>query len=412
MRALYVALTDRVAPRDFYALHNLVLRVYSGADRTAADVESPLVDFFGSGFDRNLYTGLTMGTNRVLDMPGEFVQESWFMYCYFPMPLQKGARIEIENLNTSPKPIGVMVHALTDRDPPAGKTLVFRARFRQENPCKSFDFPVIEASGAGRLVGAVLAVDCPRAEWWGEGDHKIWIDGERYPSIFGTGSADFFGNVAPLKPHKGALAGVTAIAPHGKNSCYRFLVADSIPFQSGLRFTLENWQVNRAQDVSYATVAYWYGQREEKIEDKPLKQADLKVPGLRIPSAVEVEGKLEVAGKPDESWGSPLKEVDAGSELSGGAGATITTASPVIATIRAAKAGEYKLRLRTVPGRSFENIDVADAAGKPIGSVKWAFTTDYTFDVGVVTLAAGDNKLKITCSKKASLDCWILESVK
>jgi hypothetical protein len=409
VRALYAALTDRFAPREFYALHNLVLRVYAGAGRKAPDVEAPLVDFFGSGFDRNLYAGLTMGTNKVLDMPGEFVQESWFMYCYFPMPVQKGARIEIENLNAGGKPIGVMMHALTDREPPPAAALVFRARYRQENPCKSFDFPVIEAGGAGRLVGTVLAVDCPRADWWGEGDHKIWIDGENYPSIFGTGTADYFGNVAPLKPHKAALAGVTAIAPHGKNSCYRFLVADSIPFQSGLRFTLENWQLNKAQDVSYATVAYWYGQREAKIEAKPLKPADLKVPGLRIPNSVEVEEKLEVADKPAESWGSTLKEVDAGNELSSGAGATITTASPVIATIRVANAGQYKLRLRTVPGRSFDNIEVADAAGKPIGTVKWAFTTDYIFDVGVVTLAAGDNKLRITCSKKASLDCWILE---
>lgn len=410
LRALYVAMTDRNAPRQFFAMRNMLLRIYAGPERAFPDVEAPLVDFFGSGFDRNLYAGLTMGTNKVLDMPGEFLQESWFMYCYFPMPLLQGARLEIENMNAEGRKIGVMVHALTDREPPRADALVFRARFRQENPCKSFDYPVLEAGGAGRLVGAVLAIDCPRADWWGEGDHKIWLDGERFPSIYGTGTADFFGNVGPLKLHKSALAGTTAIAPHGKNSCYRFLVADSIPFQSQLRFTLENLQPNKAQDVSYSTVAYWYGQRGTKIEGKPLKPADLKAPPLRIPNSVEVEGNLEVEGSPQESWGSTIKETD--NEFSGGAAASITSKSTVIAKINAKAAGTYDLRVRMAPGRSFETIEVLDGANKPIGTVKWRPNPEYVYDVGRVTFQAGVNTVKLKCGAKACLDCWILEPVK
>ena len=410
VRALYAALTDKLAPREFYALHNLVLRVYAGADRAVPDVEAPLVDFFGSGFDRNLYAGLTMGTNKVLDMPGEFLQESWFMYCYFPMPLHKGARIEIENLNSGGRPIGVMIHALTDREAPRPDALVFRARFRQEDPCKSFDYPIMEASGSGRLVGAVLAIDCPRPDWWGEGDHKIWLDGERYPSIFGTGTADFFGNVAPLKLHKATLAGTTAVAPYGKNSCSRFMLADSIPCQSGLGCTIETWQTDKAQEVTYTSVAYWYGQREAKIEVKPLKPADLKVPGLRIPNSVELEGNLAVAGNPQVKWGSTLKESD-GNELSGGVAANITTAETVIATIKVKAAGTYDLRLRIAPGRSFETIEVKDAADKVIGNVKWRPNPEYIFDVGRVTFQAGANTVKLKCSTKACLDCWILQPV-
>ncbi|MBI5866305.1 MAG: DUF2961 domain-containing protein [Planctomycetes bacterium] len=404
VRALYVSLTDRFEPREFYALHNMVIRIWHDAESGPPDVEVPLVDFFGAGFDRNLYSSLVMGTNKVTDMPAENPQEGWFMFCYYPMPMRKGGRIEIENLNENRKAIGIMLHAISDRDEPPADALVFRARFVREDPCKTFDFPLLETKGPGRFVGVVLAVDCPRRQWWGAGDHKIWLDGQQLPGILGTGTADFFGSIEGLKPVKHAFSGVTAAAPFGKNSCYRWLVPDAVSFHSQIRVSLENQQVDKQNDVSYSAIVYWYGEADAKEKTKPLTRETLKVPGFRLPNSVEVEGNLD--GK---TWGSTLKERDAGIELSGGAAATITTNEPVAAKITVSKAGTYLLKLRTAPGRSFEQIDVVTADGKPIGVVKWARVPDYIYEVGRVELQAGDNTVKIKCSTKAVLDCWILE---
>ena len=34
----------------------------------------------------------------------------------------------------------------------------------------------------------MLHVWNPRGGWWGEGDEKFFVDGEKFPSTFGTGS--------------------------------------------------------------------------------------------------------------------------------------------------------------------------------------------------------------------------------
>ena len=33
----------------------------------------------------------------------------------------------------------------------------------------------------------------PSKAWWGEGDEKIYVDGEKFPSHFGTGTEDYYG---------------------------------------------------------------------------------------------------------------------------------------------------------------------------------------------------------------------------
>lgn len=414
MRAFYVALTDKVEPRELYALHNLVLRIWSSGSKGPPDVEAPLVDFFGSSFDRRLYASLVMGTNRVTDMPGEFPQEGFFLYCFYPMPMWKGARVEIENCNQNKKGIGILMHALTDRDPPKQDALVFRARYLSEDPCKSAAhlLSVDPADRSGRLVGVTLGVDCPRADWWGAGG--VRFEGAGQPAgIAADGFAAFLGNIPGLKPVKHALSGVTLQAPFGKNAVYRWMISDDLPFRDSLTTSFENRQVGGAKDVSFFSICYWYGLRDAKLASKPIKTEMLKLPGVRFPHSVEIEGNLE--GK---EWGTLLKERDANVELSGGAAASIRipdpppaglVVKPVVAKVVVQKAGKYKLRVRAVPERSFDPFEVLDANDKLIGAVKWARTPDNLYDVGEVELRAGENVLKIKVSKKAVLDCWILE---
>ena len=55
------------------------------------------------------------------------------------------------------------------------------------------DWVMLRTQGRGRFCGVMLHVWNPRGGWWGEGDEKFFVDGEKFPSTFGTGSEDYFG---------------------------------------------------------------------------------------------------------------------------------------------------------------------------------------------------------------------------
>lgn len=407
IRAFYVSLTDKHEPREMYALHNLLLRIFWDGS-AVPDVEVPLAAFFGTGFERYLYKSLVMGTDLGTQMPGQYANEGWFMYCYFPMPFANGARIEIENVSPQKgRKIGVMLYMRVDKTPPPANALRFKVRMNKEDPCKTFDFPVLATAGAGRLVGCVLNIDCPREQWWGEGDHKIWIDNEPVPSVLGTSTAGYFGNVKGLRPFRMPLHGATLVSPIGKNSVYRWLLGDSVAFTQSLRFTLENWQYQQADDVYYNSVAYWYGEPGAADSFQRVSQDALELPGLRIPGSVEIEENI--AGT---EWGNVLKQKYAGGiELSGKQAATITTTDPIQVTLPWDKPGRYRLHLRVLSGRSFDTVTVADASGKPIGTVQYDRESDGTYPVGEITITSDKTILTVACSKTVSLDCWVLERV-
>jgi hypothetical protein len=407
IRSFHVSLTDRRNPRERYALHNVILRIFWDGQQQP-DVELPLTAFFGTGFSRNLYNSLMMGTDLGTEMPGEFINEGWFMYCYFPMPFSNGARIEIENLNTdSNRAIGVMLYMRVEKGIPAPNALRFKARMRTENPCKIFDFPILQTTGAGRVVGCVLNIDCPREQWWGEGDHKVWIDDEPFPSILGTSSAGYFGNATGLRPTRMPLSGVTLVSPVGKNSVYRWQLADCFTFHTSLRFTLENWQHDRADDVYYSSVVYWYGQPGAPDSFEPLSPEALKVAGLRIPGAVEIEGNVT-----SNEWGSVKSQKHAGGvEFSGEAAATISTQNPVRIEIPWNATGKHRLSLRVQTGRSFGTVAVSDADGNPIGTIEYDRESNGTYPVGEIALKPGMTTVIVQCSATTVLDCWVIEPV-
>jgi hypothetical protein len=424
VRALYVGLTDRAAPRELYALHKCVLRVFVDGESTPS-VEAPLIDFFGSGFDLLPVNSLPIGTNKELRQPllrevptgpdkttrPAAREQPWggdrYLYCYFPMPFRNGLRVEIENLSAEKTAIGLLLHMRVDTQPPAPDALRFYAHFRKEDPCAVFDNPILEATGRGRIVGCVLNVDCPRAAWWGEGDDKLWIDGEQFPSYFGTGSEDYLSDAWGLHWHIRPLQGVSRTGPYGKNSAYRWHINDSINFQQSVRFTIENYAIGDAQDTYYGTVAYWYAAPGCRHFFAPLTAADLAVPGLRIPGAIEVED--HIAG---DGWGQVAKEKYAdGAEYSGGLAASISTDPPVQINIPSTAAQTVRLKLRVNPRRPFETIAVTDAAGRTLGTVTYNRDAQGVYDVGTIRLEKGDNAVKVQCSKPAILDCWILEGL-
>jgi hypothetical protein len=111
----------------------------------------------------------------------------------------------------------------------------------------------------------------PDTNWWGEGDEKIFVDREAFPSLFGTGTEDYFGYAWSSTErfshpyHAQTLAPSSGFA--GWFSMNRFLVLDPVPFSSQLRFDLELWHWSDTT-VEMSALLFWYA-RPGSHDDLP-----------------------------------------------------------------------------------------------------------------------------------------------
>ena len=129
--------------------------------------------------------------------------------------------------------------------------LRFRADYHlvKAQPTRPFsDHRVLDARGVGRFVGCSLLVRNPSRIWWGEGDEKLYVDGEAAPSWFGTGTEDYFGyawcDPTPFTAPFHAQVRCDGPLNFGFTQLHRTHVLDSVPFQRSLRFDLERWHLS------------------------------------------------------------------------------------------------------------------------------------------------------------------------
>lgn len=222
----------------------------------------------------------TVGDERTLDvpLPDFFASRDWrpwrslmlgvlpdgFAYCRYAMPMPAGGSVELVVDGELPG-VSLWIGAAARR-PVAADSLLFRASYHQAKaqPTRPFsDHLVLDARGAGRFVGCSLLVRNPTRIWWGEGDEKVWVDGEAFPSWFGTGTEDYFGyawcDTTPFEALCHAQTRCDGPMNYGFTQLHRSHLLDSIPFRESLRFEFERWHWVEHAEVDYATVAYWYG---------------------------------------------------------------------------------------------------------------------------------------------------------
>ena len=127
----------------------------------------------------------------------------------------------------------------------------------------------------------MLSVVQAEAGWFGEGDDFFWVDGEKYPSIEGTGSEDYFNDAWGLHVNDAPYYGVTVAEGTGLGSrmtAYRWHLVDPVPFQKSLKVEIEHkgWTFNADGSVKsgfgervdlMSSVAFWY--QEGIAQDQP-----------------------------------------------------------------------------------------------------------------------------------------------
>jgi len=259
-----------IAAEPFYG-RKLVLRMYWDGEALPS-VEAPVGDFFGVGH----------GLNRSFSsLPINCSSEGRARNCYWVMPFRKSARITVTNEGRMP--VGAFYYYVDYRalEGLPETTPCFHAQYRQETPCApGRNYILLEAKGRGHYVGCNLSVLQRAMGWWGEGDDMIFVDGEKTPSLHGTGSEDYFSDAWGMREDENPFYGCPLqeedFQTGSKATVYRFHIPDPIPFTRSILVSIEHGHANdRADDFS--STAYWY-QVEPHQPFPPLPPADQRLP--------------------------------------------------------------------------------------------------------------------------------------
>lgn len=266
-------------------VHNLMrkLRLRMSFDgETTVDV--PLGDFFGSA----------MGVTPFESLPFS-VKPDGTMISRWSMPFRKDARVWIVNDNALP--VELKMGARQDKRKFDAGTYLFHAGWnaqtKQTRPF--YDFAFANIQGEGRMVGTSLAISNPVAAWWGEGDEKVYVDGESFPSLFGTGTEDYFGyawcDPTPFTRPYHCQPPTLNVGNLGQTQNSRYLIVDDVTFKKGLKFDMEAWHWSDVK-ATYATTAYWYALPGSTLPKAP-DPALLPIPEAPLPKPVAgaIEGE-------------------------------------------------------------------------------------------------------------------------
>jgi hypothetical protein len=380
--AVLKELRAKVYSDEKWSTRKVMLRGYWDGENTPS-INCPIGDFFGGPKDAN-YRSYPMVIADDINS------------CYFPMPFRRSAQIDIVNEGRLPIRLKYSYGYLENEIP--DNWGYFKAKWRGELSSTTFDYPLIKATGTGKLVGICLFPDNLHGGWWGEGDEKVYVDGEKFPSWFGTGSEDYFGDAWGIRHFANPCYGHPQEKVERMQGCYRWHLGDNIPFYQSLKMTIENYTgyADIANRNDYSSVAYWYQLPggSDFFTDTPVED---RIPTLYVaPNAVEVERHIDTTAKgvsivENNDVPKPLSR-GRGVELVGKAGSTFTLRIPAktderyrfkIHTARDLPASEYevlqdgkvvgdKLRLK----KGLNDVQVR-LTGKPVEGDTCRLVIDY-----------------------------------
>ncbi|WP_276165990.1 glycoside hydrolase family 172 protein [Zobellia alginiliquefaciens] len=260
--------------KDSTVTRSVVLKIEFDGQET---VWSPIGDFFGSGIGLNPFQGWYRTVANDGTMSSRWV-----------MPYQKNGRISVVNLGSNP--IDVKLEAVVGDYTWDENSMYFNAAWRGEYPVSTrpfSDWNYVTLKGRGVYVGDALTIWNPVKRWWGEGDEKIWVDGEDFPSIFGTGTEDYYGyswggmsndfyehpfhaqpNSNKYNKHNRKTEAEIGDRNTQKYSTEtRTRALDGMPFGSSLQLDMEIWSWTKC-DMEYGVGVYWYGDAATKSNCK------------------------------------------------------------------------------------------------------------------------------------------------
>ena len=375
-------------------------------DEKSASVWSPLGDFFGTAAGNHLYKSLPVGSTK----DG--------FYCYWYMPFGKNAVVKIANESDKPqKVVFEVTHSpLTKSIKKLGR---FHAKWHRNLSAELGrdrwpDWMLLKTTSKGRLCGVMMHVWspvgwylgvewCSGHWWWGEGDEKFFVDGEKFPSTYGTGTEDYFGFAwCNQEVFNRAYHNQIINENNAGNICVsRWQIVDNIPFQKSFEATIEKYYPDDYQTL-YAATVYWYqdARNEDVYGEVPVEERIgyfTKKVSNKVEGAIEGE-ELEVVSK---SAGN-LTHQEIGSRFSGGEHLWWTEAKPgdkLVLASNVDQGGTYKVKAQFTKAIDYGIVQLygdGKKLGEPIDLYNGnGVVPTGEIDLGIFLIEAGKHQLEI-----------------
>jgi hypothetical protein len=231
VRRIWITINDR-SPEMLRGMK--IEMFWDGAKEPA--VSAPIGDFFCHGIGR-----MATFESALFSSP-----EGRSFNCIIPMPFRNSMKIVVTN--GSKKDLDMFFYDInmTIGDVHDESTAYFHAIWRRENPTKFMkDYEILpKIKGSGRFLGCNIGVIADTEKWftswWGEGEVKMFIDGDgKYPTLCGTGAEDYIGTGWGLAQYSNLYQGATIADKDKFQFCfYRLHIPDPVYFHNDIRITI------------------------------------------------------------------------------------------------------------------------------------------------------------------------------
>jgi hypothetical protein len=238
-------------------------------------VDAPVGEFFGSGLGEY--------DTRTLFSSIDATADGWYT-AWWPMPYGRSATFEL--VNGSGVPITGAVAEVTSAPDRAvagglssGRLGYFNATHRRGGTVPEQSWNFLEAEGTGVFYGVTHSmrgnIPAGNRRNYLEGDETVYVDGAASPTLYGTGSEDFYESGWYFRD------GTTYVMPEAGNpayeldgdgcrydctGAYRLMVGDAVSFGSSLSFAIEHGPADN-EPADYSSTAYWYGTAGKSLSE-------------------------------------------------------------------------------------------------------------------------------------------------
>ena len=385
------SLRVRVEARDLpAALRQTLLTIEFDGNGTVA---CPLGDFFGGAPGITPYASLPAG-----------MDEDGWMWCRWVMPFQRRAVVRL--VNKGEQLVRVSMGATASPLAWTNRTMYFHAKWRADlhvptRPMQDWNY--LDARGRGVFVGASFTIANPTRTWWGEGDEKIYVDGEAFPSFFGTGTEDYFGyawcsNETFTHAYHNQPR-CDGPGNYGHTSVNRWHILDRIPFRKRFRFDMELWHWVEDTHVDMTVTAYWYARPGGTDGFAPIETDDLVMNVMPPYAPMRVDGAIEgEAMRIIEQTATADPQEVAGCSNDGHlwwrGGQQV--GDRLVLGFDVEAAGTYRVWGRFVKARDYGIVQLSindRPAGDPIDFYHSGVVVSDEIDLGTFNLIAGENRI-------------------
>jgi hypothetical protein len=251
-------------------------------------------------------------------------------------------------------------------------------------------------------VGVMLHVWNPKGGWWGEGDEKFFVDGEKFPSTIGTGSEDYFGYAwgDPALFENAYHNQTISMGNRGHICVNRWHISDNVPFQKSFEGDIEKYFPNN-RPCLFASTTYWYLSAEGKDPYPELSVTERvgywsNAITTVVKGAIEGE-RMKILAK----TGNPHEQDLSGHEgqWSNGAHLWWTGAKPgdkLELALPVKEAGQYKITLQLTKAKDYGMVQLSldgQKLGDPIDLYNDGVIPTGPLAMGTHDLTAGEHKL-------------------